>query len=108
MIAGTKDQDCPHDIAFILDVILSAYVYLNVIGCLPEAQWENIQTGRWNLRFANENFKSCDYNAQQIPHRRFWSDSCRWDPNEQKSALTRNLWYLGHINWFADMKKLTE
>ena len=101
-------QNCQHGIAAIPDATLPAYVYLNVIGCLPEAQWEKIQTGRWNLRYVNDILRSSDFDAQQIPHRRFWSDSCRWDAMEQKSASIRNLWYLGHIDCFADMKKLTD
>ena len=95
-------------IVAIPEVTLQAYIYLNVIGCLPAEQRQKIQTSEWNLRFVHDLIKPNYIHAQQIPHRRFWSHSCRWDANAQQMASIRNLRYSGHIDWFADMKKLTD
>ena len=80
---------------------------MNVIGCLSAEHWQNVQTWHSNMRVVRALMDHCDFDAQQIPHRRFWGHSCHWGTNGDLLAVINGSWYFGHIDWFADMKKLT-
>ena len=57
-------QACQHGFSAILDVTLKAYIYLNVISCLPSEQWQNLQLDPGNLDLVRTVMDSCDYDAQ--------------------------------------------
>ena len=101
-------QNCEHGVSAIAEITLQTYIYLNVVGCLPAEQRQNIQMWECNSKVVLATMSSRDYSSQQILHHRFWSHSCCWDENDRHLTRMRKVPYYGHIDWFADMSKLKD